>query len=93
MINFASCFTIGKAHGWGTFSKCEARLGYHLVLGPLLSECLPITIIIIIIIIFSNEPLSLAHQFFIFKKTLKLWKLPKVEVSMEWVPIRPHLYR
>ncbi len=26
---------IGKAHGWGTFPKSEARFGCHLVLGPL----------------------------------------------------------
>ncbi len=38
MINFASCFTIGKALGWGTFSKCKAGLGYHLVLVPLFWE-------------------------------------------------------
>jgi len=23
------------AHGWETFPKCEAKLGYHLILGPL----------------------------------------------------------
>jgi hypothetical protein len=34
MINFASCFMLGKAHGWGTFPKCEVGLAYHLVLGP-----------------------------------------------------------
>jgi hypothetical protein len=39
MINFASCFTIGKAHGWGTFPKCRSGLGYHLILGPLFWEC------------------------------------------------------
>jgi hypothetical protein len=27
---------IGKAYGWVTFSKCGARFGYHLILGPLL---------------------------------------------------------
>jgi hypothetical protein len=27
---------IGEAHGWVTFSKCGARFGYHLILGPLL---------------------------------------------------------
>jgi hypothetical protein len=30
-INFASCLTIGKAHGWGTFQKCGAGLSYPLV--------------------------------------------------------------
>jgi len=34
MINFASFFTIGKAHVWGTFPKCGAGLSYRLVLGP-----------------------------------------------------------
>jgi hypothetical protein len=34
MINFALCFTIGKAHGWGTFQKCRPGLNYHLFLGP-----------------------------------------------------------
>jgi len=34
MINFASFFTIGKAHGWGTFPKCGARLSYSLILAP-----------------------------------------------------------
>jgi hypothetical protein len=33
MINFASCLTIGKALGWGTLAKCEARLGYCLDLA------------------------------------------------------------
>jgi len=32
MINFASCFTIGKALGSGTLPECEARLGYCLLL-------------------------------------------------------------
>ncbi len=36
---FALCFTKGKAHGWWTFPKCGARLGYHLILGPLFCEC------------------------------------------------------
>jgi hypothetical protein len=28
MINFASCFTIGEAHGWRKLSKCGAfRVG------------------------------------------------------------------
>jgi hypothetical protein len=38
MINFVSCFIIGKVHGWGTFSKCEAGLGTCLVLGSLFRE-------------------------------------------------------
>lgn len=33
--NFASHFMISKAHGWGTFLKCGAKLDFHLVLGPL----------------------------------------------------------
>jgi hypothetical protein len=37
MINFASCFTIGKALGWGTFLKCGVK--HCLVLGPLFWEC------------------------------------------------------
>jgi hypothetical protein len=39
MINFASGFMIDKAHCWGTFPKCEARLNYCLFLGPLFCEC------------------------------------------------------
>jgi hypothetical protein len=39
MINFASCFRIGKAHGWGTFPKCRCALRYCLVVGPLFWEC------------------------------------------------------
>ncbi len=39
MINFAACFTSGKAHGWGTFPKWKARLGFRLILGPLFWEC------------------------------------------------------
>jgi hypothetical protein len=38
MINFASCFMIGKAHGWWTISKCKVRLSYRLVLGLLFWE-------------------------------------------------------
>jgi len=35
MINFASCFVIGKAHhGWGTFPKCRAGLSYALSKVP-----------------------------------------------------------
>jgi len=35
MFKFTIMFTLWfKAHGWVTFSKCEARLGYHLILGP-----------------------------------------------------------
>jgi hypothetical protein len=34
MINFASCFTKGKALGWRTFPKCGVTLIYHLILGP-----------------------------------------------------------
>jgi hypothetical protein len=33
MINYASCFMIGKAHGWGTFPKWRVKL---LILGPFL---------------------------------------------------------
>jgi hypothetical protein len=37
---FCLCFTRGKAHGWGTFPKCEAALDYYcLVLGPLFWKC------------------------------------------------------
>ncbi len=32
MITFASRFSLVKAHGWRTFSKCGARCCYHLVL-------------------------------------------------------------
>ncbi len=32
MINFTSCFMIGKDHGWETFPKFGPRLDYHLVL-------------------------------------------------------------
>ncbi len=32
MIMFASCFPMGKAHGWVTFPKYSA--GNHLALGP-----------------------------------------------------------
>ncbi len=39
MINFALRFMRGKAHGWGTFPKCEATLDYCLVLGPLFWKC------------------------------------------------------
>jgi len=39
MINFASCFMIGKADGWGTFPKCRAKLSYCLILGPLFWDC------------------------------------------------------
>jgi len=38
MINFSLCFMIGKAHGWGTISKCRASLTYCLVLGLLFWE-------------------------------------------------------
>jgi hypothetical protein len=31
-------FVMGKAHRCRTFLKCEARLGYHLILGPLFWE-------------------------------------------------------
>jgi hypothetical protein len=37
MINVASCVTIGKALGWGTFLKCGVE--HRLVLGPLFWEC------------------------------------------------------
>jgi hypothetical protein len=39
MINFALGFMIDKAHWWGIFPKCEARLNYCLFLGPLSCEC------------------------------------------------------
>ncbi len=39
MINFSSCFIIGKAQGWGTFTKCRAGLDYCPILGLLFSEC------------------------------------------------------
>jgi hypothetical protein len=39
MINFGSCFMVGKAHGWGTFPKWGPRLCYHLILDPLFQEC------------------------------------------------------
>jgi hypothetical protein len=41
---------------------------------------------------FCNEPIWLAHR----KKKLKLWRLPKIEDSMEWWSASPplaHLYR
>jgi hypothetical protein len=34
-----SCFTIGKAHGWGTFLKRGAELAYRLVLSRLFWKC------------------------------------------------------
>jgi hypothetical protein len=39
MINFVSCFTVGKAHGWGTFLKRGAQLAYYLVLGLVFWKC------------------------------------------------------
>jgi hypothetical protein len=39
MIKFASCFMVGKAHGWGTFPKWEDGLGYCLIRDPLFREC------------------------------------------------------
>jgi len=41
MIRFASCSKIDKAHEWGTFPRCRARLGYHIVLGPLILKYPP----------------------------------------------------
>jgi hypothetical protein len=41
MIRFASCSKIDKAHEWGTFPGCRARLGYHIVLGPLILKYPP----------------------------------------------------
>jgi hypothetical protein len=41
MINITACFTMGKAHVWGTFPDCEVKLGYCLVLGPLFWEWPP----------------------------------------------------
>ncbi len=38
-LKLVLCFTIGKAHGWGTFLKCEARLSFPFVLGPLFWAC------------------------------------------------------
>ncbi len=35
MIIFALCITMAKVHRWGTFQKCDTRLGWHLILGPL----------------------------------------------------------
>ncbi len=32
---FCLVFMIGKAHGWGTFPKGGAGLGYRLILGTL----------------------------------------------------------
>jgi hypothetical protein len=39
MITFASCFTIGKAHRWKAFPKCEGKFNYHLLLNPLFGNC------------------------------------------------------
>jgi hypothetical protein len=39
MIRFALCLTMGKAHRWETFLKCEVELSYDLILGPLFWEC------------------------------------------------------
>jgi hypothetical protein len=39
MIIFTSCFRMRKAQSWGTFSKCEAKFNYCLILGPLFWEC------------------------------------------------------
>jgi hypothetical protein len=41
MIRFASCSKIDKAYEWGTFPRCRARLGYHIVLGPLILKYPP----------------------------------------------------
>jgi hypothetical protein len=41
MIMFASCSKIDKAHEWGTFPRCRAGLGYHIVLGPLILKYPP----------------------------------------------------
>jgi len=41
MIRFASGSKIEKAHEWGTFPRCRARLGYHIVLGPLILKYPP----------------------------------------------------
>jgi hypothetical protein len=38
MIAFALGFTMGKAHSWGMFPKCEARFRYYFILGHLLWE-------------------------------------------------------
>ncbi len=35
MIIFALCITMAKVHRSGTFQKCDTRLGWHLILGPL----------------------------------------------------------
>jgi hypothetical protein len=35
MITFALCLMIGKAYWWRTSPKCEARLGYYLVIDPM----------------------------------------------------------
>jgi hypothetical protein len=38
---FASCFTMVKAEGSGTYPKCKARTSYNLILGLLFWECPP----------------------------------------------------
>ncbi len=38
---FASCFTMVKAEGWGTYPICKARPSYNLILGPLFWEYHP----------------------------------------------------
>jgi hypothetical protein len=38
MINLVSCIPIAKALGQGTYPKCGAGLGYHLIVGPLFWE-------------------------------------------------------
>jgi len=43
------------AHGWETFPKCEAKLGYHLILGPLFWECPYLRAFTLHVIIFCNK--------------------------------------
>jgi len=37
-ISLASCFTMGKAHRWRTFPKCEVKFNYNLILSPLYKQ-------------------------------------------------------
>ncbi len=43
------------AHGWETFPKCEAKLGYHLILGPLFWECPYLGAFTLHVIVFCNK--------------------------------------
>jgi hypothetical protein len=75
MINFVSCSTIVKAHGWGTFSKFEVGLSYHLVLVPYFQNAphpmaLPYTEYLQLIgdLIKSPEDVKLLNAFWCDKK-------------------------